>query len=477
LAGEVHDACGVFGVSGRPDASLITYWGIFSLQHRGQESAGVAAWDGRQLRVAKGMGLVTEVLSPEAAPDRQPLPPGAAAIGHVRYSTQGASELVNAQPLLMESRFGPLALAHNGNLVNARAWRRHLEAQGALFQGTSDTEVLAHLIAVSRQADWRSATAEALNRVAGGYAFVILSPEGILAARDPYGIRPLVLGRMPEGQAVVASETCALDAVGARFLREVDPGELLWINGAEIRAQRFAPAAARALCAFENVYFARADSRIGGVSAHSSRRRLGHRLAQEAPAAVDVVVGVPDSSLPQAVGYAEALGVPFDLGLVKNRYVARTFIAPSDRARKMAVELKLSAVPEVVAGKRVALVDDSLVRGTTARHIIQLLRRAGAQEVHMRIASPPYQNPCYYGIDTSRPDELIASLGSLEAIRDAIGADSLAYLSLAGLREALGEGGWCTACFGGPYPVPPGEAAGEAETGAAVPVAAPARGE
>ncbi|MBX5467771.1 MAG: amidophosphoribosyltransferase [Firmicutes bacterium] len=446
-----REACGVFAIFGDDEAALKTYWGIFSLQHRGQESAGIAVVgpDG-DVTVHKGMGLVTEVLRPEVEAARS----GRAALGHVRYSTFGESTVINAQPLLMRTRFGPLALAHNGNVVNAPGLKAELERAGAVFQGTTDSEVLAHLIARSRREGVREALLESLGALQGGFAFGVLTRRQIFAARDPLGIRPLVLGRTDRGAVVVASETCALDTIGAHFEREVAPGELLEIGPEGVLSFRFAPVAPPMPCAFEVIYFARADSRIDGRSAHVGRRALGHRLAEEAPVPADVVVGVPDSSLPAAMGYAETAGIPFDFGLVKNRYIARTFIAPRQQDREMGVQLKLSAVPEVVRNRRVVLVDDSLVRGTTSRRLVQLLREAGAREVHMRIASPPYTHPCHYGIDTSRATELAARNMSVEEVRAMVGADTLAYLSLDGLKAALGEHRWCLACFGGGYPVP-----------------------
>lgn len=454
---ELREECGVFAIYGDEAAALKTYWGIFSLQHRGQESAGIAVLaPDATISVNKGMGLVTEVLKPEEEAARR----GRAALGHVRYSTFGESTLFNAQPLLMRTRFGPLALAHNGNVVNAPFLKRELEEEGAVFQGTTDSEVLAHFIARSRRRTVREALMESLPRLGGGFAFVVLTSHGLYAMRDPWGIRPLVLGKTPEGAVVVASETCAFDTIGARALREVEPGELLEIgDDGAYQSFRFAEVepTRRAPCAFEVIYFARADSQIDGRSAHVSRRALGHRLAEEAPAPGDVVVGVPDSSLPAAMGYAETAGLPFDFGLVKNRYIARTFIAPRQEDREMGVQLKLSAVPEVVRDKKVVLVDDSLVRGTTSRRLVQLLREAGAREVHMRIASPPYTHPCHYGIDTSRATELAARNMTVEAIRAMVGADSLAYLSLEGLKAALGGHPWCLACFGAGYPVAPAE--------------------
>ncbi|MCY0878639.1 MAG: amidophosphoribosyltransferase [Firmicutes bacterium] len=445
---DLREACGVFGIWQDPAAFTKAYWGAFSLQHRGQESAGVAVMNEGKIAVAKGMGLLQDAVKLDAALR------GSAAISHVRYSTTGESSAMNAQPLLMHTRFGPLALAHNGNLVNHERLRRQLEAEGAIFQGTSDSEVLAHLVARRPESDLATALKEAARQLSGGFAFVVLSREGVFGIRDPLGIRPLVLGRIPGGAWVLASETCAFDMVGAHMMREVEPGELVRITASGVESVRFAERMAERACAFEVIYFARPDSLAQGESMHLKRRLLGKQLALEAPAPADVVVGVPDSSLPAAMGYAEASGLPFDFGLVKNRYIARTFIAPDPEWRAQGVQLKLSAVKEVVEGRRVALIDDSLVRGTTSRHIVRLLRSAGAKEVHMRIASPPYRDPCHYGIDTSRAGELAARHLSLEALTARVGADSLAFLSPEGLMAALGSDRWCLACFGRGYPVP-----------------------
>lgn len=451
MAGELHEECGVFGIWGDDQAALKSYWGTFSLQHRGQESAGIAVLAQGNITVDKGMGLVAEVMTADTQGKRT----GRAAIGHVRYSTTGESSDYNAQPLLMRTRFGNLALGHNGNLVNADLLRQELAETGAIFQGTSDSELLAHLLVKSSARTLFDALEAALPQLSGGFAFVVLAADGLYGARDPRGIRPLVLGRHADGAFVLASETCAFDAIQAEWIRDIEPGELVRIDDAGVRSRFYIPEVpTRALCSFEVVYFSRPDSRVDGQSTHMSRRRLGRRLAEETPVDADVVVGVPDSSLPAAMGFSDVSGIPFDFGLVKNRYIARTFIAPNPAERQSSVRLKLSAVKEVVDGKRVVLVDDSLVRGTTSRHIVQLLRQAGAKEVHMRIASPPYRNPCHYGIDTSRAGELAARTMSLDALRQMVGADSLAYLSVPGLNQALGTGGWCMACFGAGYPVP-----------------------
>lgn len=451
MADELHEECGVFGIFGDERAALKSYWGTFSLQHRGQESAGLAVLHNEEITVHKGMGLVTEALKVEEESQRL----GLAAMGHVRYSTTGESSIVNAQPLLMKTRFGLLALGQNGNLVNAAGLRQQLEQEGAIFQGTTDSEVLSHLIARSGRQSFYEALKESLAKLQGGFAFTVLTQDALYGARDPQGIRPLALGQTEYGAYVLASESCAFDVIGAHYVREIAPGELITLRQNGIEADHFVNFSMdRALCSFEMIYFARPDSRIEGQSTYIIRRRLGEILAQESPAVADVVIGVPDSSTPAAMGYATAAGIPFDMGLVKNRYVARTFISPNQALREAGVQLKLSAVKEVVDGKRIVLVDDSLVRGTTSRHLIQILRRAGAREVHMRIASPPYTDPCYYGIDTSRATELAARNMNREQIRKTVGADSLAYLSLQGLKTGLSQDGWCMACFGAGYPVP-----------------------
>ncbi len=451
MADELHEECGVFGIFGDERAALKSYWGTFSLQHRGQESAGLAVLHNEEITVHKGMGLVTEALKVEEESQRL----GLAAMGHVRYSTTGESSIVNAQPLLMKTRFGLLALGQNGNLVNAAGLRQQLEQEGAIFQGTTDSEVLSHLIARSGRQSFYEALKESLAKLQGGFAFTVLTQDALYGARDPQGIRPLALGQTEYGAYVLASESCAFDVIGAHYVREIAPGELITLRQNGIEADHFVNFSMdRALCSFEMIYFARPDSRIEGQSTYIIRRRLGEILAQESPAVADVVIGVPDSSTPAAMGYATAAGIAFDMGLVKNRYVARTFISPNQALREAGVQLKLSVVKEVVDGKRIVLVDDSLVRGTTSRHLIQILRRAGAREVHMRIASPPYTDPCYYGIDTSRATELAARNMNREQIRKTVGADSLAYLSLQGLKTGLSQDGWCMACFGAGYPVP-----------------------
>ena len=459
MTGELREACGVFGIVGRSDAAALTAEALFALQHRGQESAGIAVLAGREIRVHKGMGLVHEVFR---ARDVSALA-GDAAIGHVRYSTTGASRPENAQPLYVRSHRGEFALAHNGNLVDALEARDHLEQAGAIFQTTTDTEVVAHLMARAGAASLGAAFQAALGQLRGGYAFVLLTPEGLYGARDPHGIRPLVLGRLA-GMPCLASETCALQAVGADFERDVDPGEVLRL-GQDGRVDVLAAGRPQneLLCAFELIYFARPDSRFWQESVYQVRRRLGRQLAREAPAPADVVLGVPDSSLPAAEGYADELGLPQELGLVKNRYVGRTFINPGQDSRQSGVQRKLSVVEEVCRGRRVALIDDSLVRGTTMRHLARLLREAGASEVHVRIASPRYLHPCHYGIDTSRKGELIAVSATDDEICAEIGADSLSFLSAQGVLRATGRPAHCLACFTGEYPVPVSAADPQAE--------------
>jgi amidophosphoribosyltransferase len=465
-----REECGVVGLFDVADAARGTYLGLFALQHRGQESAGRALVTDGDIRVDKGMGLVSEVLSDAG-------PPGVTrAIGHVRYSTTGSSTVDNAQPLLMRSRFGPMALAHNGNLTNYGALRRSLEARGAIFQTSSDSEVLAHLVAHGVARRWLTALEGAAHQLLGGFAYVVLTPSALVGIRDPHGIRPLVLGHRGEG-VVMASETAGLDAMGAEYDRDVDPGEMVVITEAGVESRRpWGPIPTDPTpCAFEMVYFSRPDSVAFGQSVHRTRRALGRQLWKEQPAAADVVVGVPDSSLPAAMGYAEAAGLPLDFGLVKNRYVGRTFIVPNQGGRTDSVAMKLSAVDDVVRGRRVALVDDSLVRGTTAARLVELLRRAGAREVHMRIASPPYTHPCHYGIDTSRSRELAAASLSRPELLERIGADSLGYLSESGLTAALpGRTDWCLACFGGGYPVPiEGDEEDQTDVGGVGPLARP----
>jgi amidophosphoribosyltransferase len=449
----LNEECGVFGIWGHPNAAEITYYGLHSLQHRGQEGAGMVVTDGEILKGLKGEGLVTEVFTSDAMKDVK----GKAAIGHVRYATAGGGGYENVQPFLFHSQNGSLALAHNGNLVNATALKHQLEAQGSIFQTSSDTEVLAHLIKRSGFPIMKERVKNALTMLKGAYAFLIMTETEMLVALDPHGLRPLSIGRLGDAY-VVASETCALDIVGAEFVRDVLPGELVIIDDEGFRSEMYSYNTTKAMCTMEYIYFSRPDSNINGVNVHTARKNLGKRLAFEAPIEADVVTGVPDSSISAAIGYAEAAGIPYEMGLIKNRYVGRTFIQPSQSLREQGVKMKLSPVRGVVEGKRVIMVDDSIVRGTTSKRIVGMLKEAGATEVHVVISSPPIQNPCFYGIDTSTRDELIASKLSVEEIRQLIGADSLTFLSVEGMVEAIGrqeEGetrGSCLACFTGKYP-------------------------
>lgn len=450
---QLNEECGIFGVFGHPDAPILTYYGLHALQHRGQESAGIVSTDGSAFTSHRNQGLVTEVFDEKTLAALS----GHTAIGQVRYAAAGENKLTNAQPLVFNYRAGELALAMNGSLVNAKQIRHQLERMGSIFQTASDTEVIAHLIARSGYSELPEAAKEAFRLVKGAYAFLIMTNDQLIAALDPHGIRPLSLGRLGES-VVLASETCAFDAVGAIYEREIAPGELFVIDRGGTRRERMTGQTRRAICSFEYIYFARPDSDINGLNVHSVRKQLGKRLFAEAPADADVVTGVPDSSISAAIGYAEAAGYPYELGLIKNRYVGRTFIRPTQQLREQGVKMKLSAVRRVIEGKRVVMIDDSLIRGTTSRRIVRLLREAGAVEVHVRISSPPVKHPCFHGINMADGSDLIAAQQSVEEIRQTIGADSLAFLSLAGLLQALGRSandewhGQCLACFDGVYP-------------------------
>jgi len=444
-----HDECGVFAVFGHEEAAKLAYLGLYALQHRGQESAGIVATDGAGLRVEKGMGLVQDIFTPDVIARL----PGAAAIGHTRYSTAGDTSLTNAQPLVSDCNKGKLSLAHNGNLTNAGELRRSLEHKGSIFQTTSDTEVIVHLVARSKVGNLAGAIADALGQVEGAYSLLILTRDEIFAIRDPRGFRPLCLGRRG-GAWVVASETCAFDLIDAEYEREIEPGEMLRISKSGVESIRFAPEKPHQYCIFEHVYFSRPDSIVFGRPVNLSRERLGRLLAREHPAAADMVVPVPDSGVPSAIGYASESGLPFRMGLIRNHYVGRTFIEPEQAIRDFGVRLKLNPVRRLLEGKRVVLVDDSIVRGTTSRKIVRMMRDAGVVEVHMRISCPPTISPCHYGVDTPTKSELIAARNSIEGIREFIGADSLGYLSLENLRAAVEdrEGKFCTACYTGMYP-------------------------
>lgn len=447
----LNEECGVFGVWGHKDAAQLTYYALHALQHRGQEGTGIVVNDGNTLKVVKGEGLVTEIFTA----DRMAELTGNTAIGHVRYATAGGGGYENVQPLLFHSQTGSLALAHNGNLVNANSLKHQLEAQGSIFQTSSDTEVLAHLIRRSGFPNMNDKVKNALSMLKGAYAYLILTETELMVALDPHGLRPLSLGCLGDAY-VVASETCAFDVIGAEYIRDVEPGELLIINENGIKSEMFSVSSTKAICTMEYVYFSRPDSNIQGINVHTARKNMGKRLAMEAPIEADVVTGVPDSSISAAIGYAEESGIPYEMGLIKNKYVGRTFIQPSQSLREQGVKMKLSAVRGVVEGKRVVMVDDSIVRGTTSRRIVKMLKEAGATEVHVVISSPPIKNPCYYGIDTSSKEELIASDKSVEEIRQLIGADSLTFLSLEGMLVSLGQtegtNGYCLGCFTGNYP-------------------------
>ncbi|MEE8726160.1 MAG: amidophosphoribosyltransferase [Bifidobacterium thermacidophilum] len=452
---DIHEECGIFGVWGHPDAARLTYFGLHALQHRGQEGAGIVSNDNGHLIGHRGLGLLTQVFSDEHEIERLK---GDKAIGHVRYATSGSGSVDNIQPFLFRFHDGDVALGHNGNLTNCVSLRRKLEDEGAIFHSNSDTEVLMHLIRRSNAPTFMDKLKEALNKVHGGFAYLLMTEHAMIGALDPNGFRPLSLGRMKNGAYVLASETCALDIVGAEFVRDIGPGEIIVVDDEGYHMDRYTTNTQLAICSMEYIYFARPDSNIYGVNVHSARKRMGAILAKESPAPADMVIAVPNSSLSAASGFSETSGLPNEMGLIKNQYVARTFIQPTQELREQGVRMKLSAVRGVVKGKSVAVIDDSIVRGTTSRRIVQLLREAGAREVHMRISSPPLKYPCFYGIDIQTTKELIAAKKSVEEIREYIGADSLAFLSLDGLVEAIGlhadapYGGLCVAYFNGDYP-------------------------
>ena len=446
--GHPRESCGVFGIFGDSHAAEKTYLGLYSLQHRGQESAGIAASDGREIRIHKGMGLVWSVFSDPAA---MPRLAGPAAIGHNRYSTTGASDLVNAQPILIRYRHGQIAAAHNGNLVNAAELRGMMERRGSIFQTTSDSEIALHLIARSHRKSLNEAVVDSLAALEGAYCFLFLTPEKLIAARDPHGFRPLSLGRIGDAW-VVASETCAFDIIGAEYVRSIEPGEIVIIDERGIVSRRL-PKARRALCVFEYIYFSRPDSIIFGEKVDKVRRHLGKKLAEEAPCDADIVIAIPDSANTAALGYAGASGLRFEIGLIRNHYVGRTFIVPHQRERDLDVKVKFNPVSGVLKGKRVVVVEDSIVRGTTMKQLVRLIRSAGAKEIHVRVSSPPVISPCYYGIDMASRGELIAASHRVKEIGDHIGADSLAYISVKGMLSVVPAGkSQCAACFTGRYP-------------------------
>jgi amidophosphoribosyltransferase len=452
--------CGVFGIHGHDEAANIAYLGMHALQHRGQESAGLVAADEGRLRRHVAMGLVSDAFNRDVLAKL----PGSTAIGHVRYSTAGSSELRNAQPFLFEYAGGSIAIAHNGNLVNAAELRVELEASGSLFQTSSDTEVIVHLMAKAREPDVLGKLRAALSRVRGAYSLVVLATDGphtkMIGVRDPNGFRPLVIGRLKDAY-VLSSETCSFDLIEGDLLREVEPGEIVVIENGGMVSHRLQETQPQTFCVFEHVYFARPDSLVNGKSVYRAREKMGMRLAQESPVEADVVIAVPDSGVPAAIGYSRQSGIPFEMGLIRSHYVGRTFIEPQDSIRHFGVRLKLSPVRSIVDGKRIVVVDDSLVRGTTSRKIVKMLRAAGAKEVHLRISAPPTTHPCFYGIDTPTRSELVAASHSVDEINTYVTSDTLAYLSHEGMMSAVsGDPSgtrYCSACFTGKYPIPLGQ--------------------
>lgn len=447
---KMEEACGVFGIyAPGKDVARLTYYGLYALQHRGQESAGIAVSDGLRITLHKDMGLVSEVFTEETLCKLK----GYSAIGHVRYSTTGSSIAINAQPLVCHYVQGSLAVAHNGNLTNANELREKLAANGSVFQSTIDSELIVNLIARYGQGTVEEALMKCMIDIKGSYSLVVLTEDKVVGVRDPYGNKPLCLGKLGE-HYVIASETCALDVLGADFIRDIAPGEIVTIDQDGLHSRRFLTPHEPAVCIFEYIYFARPDSNIDGINIIEARRAMGRELAKEHPIEADLVIPVPDSGIASALGYAEHLGLTFEMGLIKNRYVGRTFIQPEQHERDLAVCLKLNPITKLIEGKRIIIMDDSIVRGTTSKKIVQMVRDRGAKEVHMCVSSPPVMNPCYYGIDISERKQLIAASKTIEEIRKYIGADSLHYLSLEGLFKALGrEKGFCTACLDGNYPI------------------------
>ena len=453
---SLHEECGIFGiVSPHPgDAASVAYYGLYALQHRGQESCGIVVNDDGVFTACRDLGLVGEVFTADALAR---LPKAKTAVGHVRYGTTGAASRSNCQPLVVNHQKGRMALAHNGNLSNAAELRSRLELSGAIFHTTSDTETIAYIITRERlrASSIEEALSAAMNILDGAYSLILMSPQKLICARDPYGFRPLCFGQMPDGTYVAASESCALHAVGASFLRDVEPGEILIFGPDGIVSRReHCGTKPKKLCVFEYIYFARPDSVIDGISVHAARVRAGTILARERPASADVVIGVPDSGLDAALGFSRKSGIPYGIGLIKNKYIGRTFISPGQDSRLDRVRIKLSAIESCVRGKRVVLIDDSIVRGTTSGRIVGLLREAGAREIHLRISSPPFLHPCYYGTDIDSCDDLIACRYSPEKIAQLLGADSLGYLPAGALPELAGGAGYCSACFTGKYPTP-----------------------
>jgi amidophosphoribosyltransferase len=453
---KLKEECGIFGVFGHPDAAALTALGLHALQHRGQEACGVVSYDGRQFHQQRALGLVGDNLSSEDVIQKLP---GDSAIGHVRYATHGETVLRNVQPLFAHLQQGGFALGHNGNLTNANAVRARLTKRGSLFQSTTDTEIIVHLIATSEYGTLLDRMIDALRQVEGAYSLVAISDDSVIGMRDPLGVRPLVLGRTWDGANILTSETCALDIIDAKFVRDVEPGEIVVLDRKGVHSLKPFPAMRRRFCIFEYIYFARPDSHMEGKSVYEMRKEIGAELAREAHVPADVVIPVPDSGVPAAIGYAREAKVPFELGIIRNHYVGRTFIEPTDRIRHLGVKLKHNVNRAHVEGKRVILVDDSIVRGTTSRKIVEMVRQAGAREVHMRISSPPTTNSCFYGIDTPERSELLAATHDVAGMKTLIGVDSLAFISIDGLYRAAGETGrdkdhpqYCDACFTGDYP-------------------------
>jgi len=447
---ELKEECGVFGIFGHTEAANLAYLGLYALQHRGQESAGIASADGYNVTVARGMGYVADIFDDRTLTGLT----GSSAIGHTRYSTAGESRLANAQPFLIDCVHGQMSICHNGNLVNAGEVRRDLVSKGSIFQTSSDTEVVLHLYARSQAASQEQAAIESLAQVKGAYSILMMSPDRLIAARDPHGFRPLALGRL--GDAWIAcSETCALDLIGATYVRDVEPGEVVVITASGLTSHKPFPPAQRSHCVFEHVYFARPDSYVFGRSVNEARTAMGRRLAEESMVEADVVVPIPDSGVCAAIGFSEMSGIPMRMGLIRNHYVGRTFIQPQQSIRHFGVRVKLNPVRSILEGRRVILVDDSIVRGTTSRKIVKMVKAAGAREVHMRISCPPTISPCFYGVDTPRRSELIAATHTLEEIRTYLDADSLSYLSLDGMLGAVTpeKTDYCTSCYTGNYPI------------------------
>lgn len=446
LSRELHEECGVFAIYNNPDASSMTYFGLHALQHRGQEAAGIASCDGDELYAHKGKGLLTEVFNNETIAKLK----GHHSIGHVRYSKADANQLENVQPIMVRSHARSFAVAHNGQVVNNTELKNALEEKGSIFQGNSDSELLAHLIQVEK-GEFKDKVIKSCQKLEGAFAFVILTTRGVFAIRDKNGLRPLAIAKLKDGGYCISSETCAFDIVGAKFIRDIRPGEVVQINETGLHSFQYTSEIQYKMCAMEYIYFARPDSNIDGINVHTARRLSGRALARVEDVEADIVIGVPDSSISAAIGFSEESGLPYEIGLIKNRYVGRTFIQPTQKQRERGVRMKLSAVTSIVKGKRVFMIDDSIVRGTTSKRIVQLLKEAGATEVHVRIASAPLISPCFYGVDTSTYDELISARLSLEELCEFIGADSLRFMEVDGMGEAFGTNNLCVACFNGKY--------------------------